>query len=139
MALSGLSVSKTPARPGPAAKPANTATAQVIVSEHQLSLAIGKKGQNVRLAAKLSGWKIDIMSETRAAELEQEERLAGTAAEASAEETTGTALRDLPAKEAIALIKECSDEAALNEALVGEERVTVLRAAESRKAELAGE
>jgi predicted PilT family ATPase len=30
---------------------------------HQLSLAIGKKGQNVRLAAKLLGWKIDIKSE----------------------------------------------------------------------------
>jgi transcription termination/antitermination protein NusA len=39
-------------------------TALVVVSDHQLSLAIGKNGQNVRLAAKLTGWKIDIMSET---------------------------------------------------------------------------
>ena len=38
-------------------------TALVVVSDHQLSLAIGKNGQNVRLAAKLTGWKVDIMSE----------------------------------------------------------------------------
>lgn len=38
-------------------------TASVTVPEHQLSLAIGKAGQNVRLAAKLTGWKIDITSE----------------------------------------------------------------------------
>jgi transcription termination/antitermination protein NusA len=36
---------------------------EVVVEDRQLSLAIGKKGQNVRLAAKLSGWKIDIKSE----------------------------------------------------------------------------
>jgi DNA uptake protein ComE-like DNA-binding protein len=35
-----------------------------VVSDHQLSLAIGKNGQNVRLAAKLTGWKIDIMGES---------------------------------------------------------------------------
>jgi len=39
---------------------------EVIVPDDQLSLAIGKKGQNVRLAAKLSGWKIDIHTETEA-------------------------------------------------------------------------
>lgn len=48
---------------------------EIIVPDDQLSLAIGKKGQNVRLAAKLIGWKIDIKSETRAAEIEQEESL----------------------------------------------------------------
>jgi N utilization substance protein A len=36
---------------------------EVVVEDKQLSLAIGKKGQNVRLAAKLTGWKIDIKSE----------------------------------------------------------------------------
>ena len=36
---------------------------EVLVEDSQLSLAIGKKGQNVRLAAKLTGWKIDIKSE----------------------------------------------------------------------------
>ena len=39
-------------------------TADVIVSEHQLSLAIGKEGQNARLAARLSGYKIDIRSDS---------------------------------------------------------------------------
>lgn len=39
---------------------------EIVVPDNQLSLAIGKKGQNVRLAAKLTGWKIDIMSESSA-------------------------------------------------------------------------
>ena len=43
-------------------------TAAVIVPDQQLSLAIGKEGQNVRLAAKLTGWKIDIKSESQARE-----------------------------------------------------------------------
>lgn len=42
--------------------------AQVIVPDYQLSLAIGKEGQNARLAAKLTGFKIDIKSETQAQE-----------------------------------------------------------------------
>ena len=41
---------------------------RVVVPDYQLSLAIGKEGQNARLAAKLTGWKIDIKSETQAAE-----------------------------------------------------------------------
>ncbi|GFR37687.1 transcription termination/antitermination protein NusA [Insulibacter thermoxylanivorax] len=44
--------------------------ARVIVPDHQLSLAIGIKGQNARLAAKLTGWKIDIKSESQRAEAE---------------------------------------------------------------------
>jgi N utilization substance protein A len=43
-------------------------TMQIVVPDDQLSLAIGRKGQNVRLAAQLSGWKIDITSETKVAE-----------------------------------------------------------------------
>jgi N utilization substance protein A len=39
-------------------------SALVVVADSQLSLAIGKNGQNVRLAAKLTGWKIDIISAT---------------------------------------------------------------------------
>jgi N utilization substance protein A len=38
--------------------------AQVIVPDYQLSLAIGKEGQNVRLAARLTGWRIDIRADT---------------------------------------------------------------------------
>ena len=40
--------------------------AKVVVPDNQLSLAIGKEGQNVRLAAKLTGWKIDIKSSSQA-------------------------------------------------------------------------
>ena len=47
-----------------------TGTATVIVSDFQLSLAIGKEGQNARLAARLTGWRIDIKSETQLAEEE---------------------------------------------------------------------
>lgn len=46
---------------------------EVIVPDDQLSLAIGRRGQNVRLAAKLLGWKLDIKSETRAAEAQAAE------------------------------------------------------------------
>jgi N utilization substance protein A len=38
---------------------------KVVVPDYQLSLAIGKEGQNARLAAKLTGWKIDIKSESQ--------------------------------------------------------------------------
>ncbi len=46
--------------------------AQVFVPEDQLSLAIGRGGQNVRLAAKLTGWKIDVRSESRPNEINAE-------------------------------------------------------------------
>jgi len=48
--------------------------AQVIISKDQLSLAIGKDGQNVRLAAKLTGWKIDIRSPEGGSEDEKDEK-----------------------------------------------------------------
>lgn len=46
--------------------------ARVVVPDNQLSLAIGKEGQNARLAARLTGYKIDIKSESQARELEDE-------------------------------------------------------------------
>ena len=46
---------------------------RVIVPDNQLSLAIGKEGQNARLAARLTGWKIDIKSKTQAKDLPPEE------------------------------------------------------------------
>jgi len=49
-------------------------SALVVVPDYQLSLSIGKEGQNVRLAAKLSGWKIDIISESRYNEKIEEEK-----------------------------------------------------------------
>ncbi len=45
-------------------------TARVVVPDYQLSLAIGKEGQNARLAARLTGFKIDIKSESQAKEME---------------------------------------------------------------------
>ena len=48
-------------------------TAVVIVNDSQLSLAIGKKGQNVRLAMKLTGWDIDIMSDSEYDKIKMEE------------------------------------------------------------------
>lgn len=50
--------------------------AHVLVTEDQLSLAIGKEGQNVRLAARLTGWKIDIKDIARYDRLEEDSRLA---------------------------------------------------------------
>jgi N utilization substance protein A len=48
----------------------DTGIAEVIVPDYQLSLAIGKEGQNARLAARLTGWRVDIKSETQLAEEE---------------------------------------------------------------------
>lgn len=50
-------------------------TAKVVVPDYQLSLAIGKEGQNARLAAKLTGWKIDIKSESQSAIAEESAEL----------------------------------------------------------------
>jgi transcription termination/antitermination protein NusA len=61
--------------------------ATVIVPDKQLSLAIGKEGQNVRLAAKLTGWRIDIKS---ASALIDEERAAAEARETAEAETLAT-------------------------------------------------
>nr|ALS90847.1 NusA: transcription termination factor [uncultured bacterium] len=62
-------------------------TAKVVVPDRQLSLAIGKEGQNARLAAKLTGWRIDIQAlsvyrqeEAERLALEEEERAAAAAA-----------------------------------------------------------
>jgi N utilization substance protein A len=65
---------------------------EVVVEDKQLSLAIGKKGQNVRLAAKLTGWKIDIKSEEeKRREVEaQFAELAGGVGEASGDEAEAT-------------------------------------------------
>ncbi len=56
---------------------------RVVVPDNQLSLAIGKEGQNARLAAKLTTWKIDIKSQTQVAELMQAQQEAAPAAPGS--------------------------------------------------------
>ena len=55
---------------------AGSKNCRVVVPDDQLSLAIGKEGQNARLAARLTGYKIDIKSQSAAEALEQEEALA---------------------------------------------------------------
>jgi N utilization substance protein A len=64
-------------------------TAEVVVPDHQLSLAIGKEGQNARLAARLSGYRIDIRSESQdlGLDLDEEEEIGAVAVDTPAEET----------------------------------------------------
>ncbi len=66
-------------------------TAVVIVSENQLSLAIGKEGQNARLAARLSGYRIDIRSDEPEVPEDEEAEAPAPAPEAEAVEPTGAA------------------------------------------------
>lgn len=69
--------------------------ARVYVPEDQLSLAIGRGGQNVRLAAKLTGWKIDVRSERRPEEV-QEGGVAGTAPAEESEEENADETKETP-------------------------------------------
>jgi N utilization substance protein A len=92
---------------------------EVIVEDKQLSLAIGKKGQNVRLAAKLTGWKIDIKSEEekrREVEAQFEGLELGSAEPDAAEPASAEAASDeaaadeAPAAEAQAEAQAAQDE-----------------------------
>ena len=51
----------------------DTARVEVVVPDEQLSLAIGRRGQNVRLASQLTGWQIDILTEAEESERRQKE------------------------------------------------------------------
>ncbi len=82
-------------------------TAEVVVPDRQLSLAIGKEGQNARLAAKLTGWRIDITSQT-VYEQELEEKGLPAAAEPSVAEVAVEA----PAPEPVAAAAGRSAQAA---------------------------
>ncbi|MCE5220472.1 MAG: transcription termination factor NusA [Clostridium sp.] len=73
---------------------------KIVVDDNQLSLAIGKEGQNVRLAAKLTNWKIDIKSKSQKEALDAEdERILNTEVEIENENTTD--LKDLEFSEDI--------------------------------------
>ena len=72
-------------------------SAKIVVPDHQLSLAIGKEGQNARLSAKLTGWRIDIKSETQAREtnfLAEDPVTEEAAEETTAEETVDEAVEE---------------------------------------------
>jgi len=90
-----------------------TRTAEVAVPDRQLSLAIGKEGQNARLAAKLTGWRIDIKSETEAAEAAEQRAAKEAVAAALAEEKAAAqaAAKALLAEAEAALAEEEAREA----------------------------
>jgi N utilization substance protein A len=104
--------------------------ATVIVPDHQLSLAIGKEGQNARLSARLTGYKIDIKSESEdlglLPEPEEEAATEAPAAEAPAEDTAAEvagAESDAPATEPVAEdpAVEATDEPVVEASPVAEE------------------
>jgi N utilization substance protein A len=117
---------------------------EVVVEDRQLSLAIGKKGQNVRLAAKLTGWKIDIKSDEEKRK-EVEAQLAGIDFGTGAEAARPLALPDIHVDVVAALraagydtVEKVIEAGAENLALLpGFDADTVdavLRAAESERA-----
>lgn len=93
--------------------------ATVVVPDHQLSLAIGKSGQNVRLAAKICNWKIDIKSHTQfeeeyeMVEIEEIEEVEDEEIEEVTEETD--AAEEITETEEITLEDEVSEEEVLTE------------------------
>jgi N utilization substance protein A len=87
----------------------DTKTADVVVSEHQLSLAIGKEGQNARLAARLSGYKVDIRSDMEGIEVVEE--TAEPAGEPSVDEAA-TPAGEASADGAVEEVAEAAPEAA---------------------------
>ena len=74
----------SPAKPISVALDEEQKSAYVVVPDTQLSLAIGKEGQNVRLAARLTGWRIDIRSEAQAEQRKMDELRAQVEAEIAA-------------------------------------------------------
>jgi transcription termination/antitermination protein NusA len=74
--------------------------ARVIVPDYQLSLAIGKEGQNARLAARLTGWKIDIVSDTAPAAAAPDSAAPASAAPASAAPASAAPASAAPASAA---------------------------------------
>lgn len=89
-------------------------SAKVVVDDNQLSLAIGKEGQNVRLAAKLTNWKIDIKSKSqKEAQDEEDERILNTEVEIENEQTTD--LNELEISEDIEVDDSIDTEASIEE------------------------
>jgi N utilization substance protein A len=99
---------------------------EVVVPDDQLSLAIGRKGQNVKLASKLLGWKIDIFTESRYNELnagrEGLEQLASVA-EVSVDQFLNAGL------ESVEQVAAATDEYLQEKVRLSEQRVSDLRAA----------
>ncbi len=113
-------------------------TATVVVPDRQLSLAIGKEGQNARLAAKLTGWRIDIKSAS-VAEAERAEREAQRATDAEqgvvpeaavvVPEPIAAVAPGVPEAPAAKLETEAPEQPSIAESVEGEALATVWRAA----------
>ncbi|MDO4582132.1 MAG: transcription termination factor NusA [Bacillota bacterium] len=123
---------------------------RVVVPDFQLSLAIGKEGQNARLAARLTGWKIDIKSESQMEEIEAAEHAAYEQAqaeaaaaaaeqaappveEAAAEDITEAAEQAAPKKKAAAKKKAAPVEAAVEDIAEAAEQAAPKKKAAARK------
>ncbi|MDP9107361.1 MAG: transcription termination factor NusA [Candidatus Eremiobacteraeota bacterium] len=85
--------------------------ALVIVPDHQLSLAIGREGQNVRLAARLTGWRMDITSDSEAAEARERYQAEREARAAQSGVVEGEVAED----EAVAVEGEEPEDAAIDQ------------------------
>jgi transcription termination/antitermination protein NusA len=85
-----------------------TGSAKVIVPDYQLSLAIGKEGQNARLAAKLTGFRIDIKSETQSAEDDRVRKERKPDKEAPAKPADAEASTTIPESE-LAVLSETAE------------------------------
>ena len=109
-------------------------TAVVVVPDRQLSLAIGKEGQNTRLAARLTGWRLDIKGMTEWEEI-REARLQA-AAEAAAEAAARAAEEAAARAEDAALAELEAEEAELAEAVAEAEAIVEEAAAETPATEV---
>jgi N utilization substance protein A len=105
-------------------------TAEVVVPDRQLSLAIGKEGQNARLAAKLTGWRIDIKSQTA---YEEELAAKGITPEEAAAAAREQALER--SRAAAAAIAEEARAAAATRQLTPEEEIALQYAEQEAQAE----
>jgi N utilization substance protein A len=114
---------------------AGTHTMELIVPDDKLSLAIGKKGQNVRLASQLTGWRIDIHSESKVREMEQRARQSLAGIEGIGNETA-EALFKLGWRSAADVANAKPDELASVPGLGGADAAQRIIAAAGRAAEI---
>jgi len=99
-------------------------TAEVVVPDHQLSLAIGKEGQNARLAARLSGYRIDIRSESQdlGLDVEEEEELV---AEVATEIIEESAAEEAVAEDAVEAAEDAAEGGVVEEIIGTEDGLEV--------------
>ncbi len=114
---------------------AGSHTMELIVPDDKLSLAIGKKGQNVRLASQLTGWRIDIHSESKVREMEQRARLSMAAIDGVGTELAETLFK-LGWRSAAEVANGKPEELASVPGLGGVEAAQQIIAAAGRAAEL---